>query len=67
MSKKDPAPKGFLAKDYVRPGLNEDEINEIKEAFDLFDADGGGSIDPKKLKNAMSPWGSRPRTRPFTK
>jgi Ca2+-binding EF-hand superfamily protein len=25
---------------YQRPGLTEDEIEEIKEAFDLFDTDG---------------------------
>lgn len=43
-----PAKKsGFSAKNYERPGLTEDEIIEIKEAFDLFDTDGGGSIDPK--------------------
>jgi len=33
--------------------VTEDEILEIKEAFDLFDTDGGGSIDPKELKAAM--------------
>ena len=37
----------FSASKFVRPGLNEDEIVEIKEAFDLFDTDGGGQIDPK--------------------
>lgn len=45
-----PAPKkpaGFNAKNYEKPGLTEDEVIEIKEAFDLFDTDGGGSIDPK--------------------
>jgi Ca2+-binding EF-hand superfamily protein len=42
----------FNASKFVRPGLNEDEIVEIKEAFDLFDTDGGGEIDPKgKLYN----------------
>lgn len=48
---------GFKAKDYERPGLTEDEILEIKEAFDLFDTDGGGSIDPKELKAAMTSLG----------
>ena len=43
----------FNAKKYERPGLTEDEIEEIKEAFDLFDTDGSGSIDPKELKAAM--------------
>lgn len=30
----------FVAKDYEKPGLSEEEILEIKEAFDLFDTDG---------------------------
>jgi Ca2+-binding EF-hand superfamily protein len=36
-----------------KPGLTEEEIEEIKEAFSLFDTDGSGSIDPKELKAAM--------------
>ena len=48
------APKTkFAANKYIRPGLTEDEIEEIKEAFDLFDTDGSGSIDPKELRAAM--------------
>lgn len=39
--------KQFNAKAYERPGLTEEEVLEIKEAFDLFDTDGGGTIDPK--------------------
>mmetsp|Transcript_14046 Transcript_14046/g.12019 ORF Transcript_14046/g.12019 Transcript_14046/m.12019 type:complete len:175 (+) Transcript_14046:97-621(+) len=45
--------QSFNPKAYEKPGLTEDEILEIKEAFDLFDTDGGGSIDPKELKAAM--------------
>lgn len=41
--------KEFNAKAYERPGLTEEEVLEIKEAFDLFDTDGGGSIDPKGI------------------
>jgi len=41
----------------LRPGLTEDEIEEIKEAFDLFDTDGSGSIDPKELRAAMQSLG----------
>ena len=48
---------GFNAKRYERPGLTEDEIEEIKEAFDLFDTDGSGTIDPKELKSAMESLG----------
>ena len=29
----------------MKPGLTEDEIYEIKEAFDLFDTEGNGFID----------------------
>jgi centrin-1 len=36
-----------------RPGLTEDEIDEIREAFNLFDNEGTGLIDPKELKAAM--------------
>ena len=35
-----------------RPGLTEDEIEELKEAFNLFDTEATGKIDPKyKLPN----------------
>ena len=38
-------------------GLTEDEIEEIREAFNLFDTDGSGTIDPKELKDAMASLG----------
>merc|ERR1740120_605762 len=38
---------------YDKPGLTEDEIDEIREAFNLFDTDGSGTIDPGELKAAM--------------
>ena len=44
-------------KGYERPGLTEDEIEEIREAFNLFDTDGSGIIDPKELKAAMQSLG----------
>ena len=37
--------KAFNAANYVRPGVSEAEIADIKVAFDLFDTDQGGSID----------------------
>lgn len=40
-----------------RPGLTEDEIEEIREAFNLFDTDGSGKIDPKELRAAMQSLG----------
>jgi hypothetical protein len=30
-----------------RPGLTEDEIEELREAFNLFDTEGTGKIDPR--------------------
>ena len=40
-------------KTYERPGLSEEEIEEIREAFNLFDTDHSGSIDYRELKAAM--------------
>jgi Ca2+-binding EF-hand superfamily protein len=41
----------------TRPGLSQDEIDEIRQAFDLFDTNGTGKIDPKELKLAMQSLG----------
>ena len=30
-----------------RPGLTEDEVEELREAFNLFDTEATGKIDPK--------------------
>jgi len=43
--------------------LTEEQKNEIKEAFDLFDTDGSGSIDSKELKVAMRALGFEPKKR----
>mmetsp|Transcript_24260 Transcript_24260/g.52329 ORF Transcript_24260/g.52329 Transcript_24260/m.52329 type:complete len:161 (-) Transcript_24260:311-793(-) len=40
-----------------RPGLTDDEIEELRQAFDLFDTDGSGTIDPKELRAAMQSLG----------
>ena len=48
---------GKRGKTYERPGLSEEEIEEIREAFNLFDTDGSGTIDPKELKAAMQSLG----------
>ena len=44
-----------------RTELTEEQKQEIKEAFDLFDTDGSGSIDAKELKVAMRALGFEPR------
>ena len=43
----------FNPKLYERPGLSSDEIEEIKEAFDIFDPEGLGEIQVDELLNAM--------------
>ena len=40
-----------------RPGLSSEEVDEIRQAFDLFDTNGSGKIDPKELKAAMQSLG----------
>ena len=37
--------------------LTEDEIKECKEAFDLFDSDGSGTIDPQEIEAAINSLG----------
>merc|ERR1712118_480903 len=41
--------------------LTEEQKQEIKEAFDLFDTDGSGCIDAKELKVAMRALGFEPK------
>ena len=47
----------FNAKSYERPGLPVDEIEEIKEAFDIFDQDGSGEIQVATILEAMKSLG----------
>merc|ERR1712162_79213 len=41
--------------------LSEQQKQEIREAFDLFDTDGSGAIDAKELKVAMRALGFEPK------
>ncbi|KAJ3172015.1 hypothetical protein HDU88_006827 [Geranomyces variabilis] len=41
--------------------LTSDQKQEIREAFDLFDTDGSGTIDTKELKVAMRALGFEPK------
>ena len=43
-----------------RHNLSEEEIQEVKEAFDLFDTDGSGAMDQKEIKVAMRALGLNP-------
>ena len=41
--------------------MTEEQKQEIREAFDLFDTDGSGTIDAKELKIAMRALGFEPK------
>merc|ERR1712066_652522 len=58
MSKK-PAtgPKTFEARHWERPGLSADEVQEVKDAFDLFDTDSSGAVSVQELVEAMESLG----------
>ncbi|XP_036275300.1 centrin-1 [Pipistrellus kuhlii] len=45
----------------LKPELTKDQKQEVREAFDLFDADGSGTIDVKELKVAMRALGFEPK------
>merc|ERR1719324_2061554 len=42
--------------------VTDKEREEIKEAFELFDADNSGMIDATELKSAMEALGFKPKT-----
>ena len=46
-----------VSKKVERPGLSTDEVEEIRQAFDLFDTNQTGKIDPAELKAAMQSLG----------
>merc|ERR1712098_339025 len=54
---KEPKVPNFDPRHFQRPGCSLDEIEEIKEAFDMFDSDGSGSIEVAELKAAMTKLG----------
>merc|ERR1711975_125679 len=45
--------RGAAGKEKAKGGLTEEQIEEIREAFNLFDADNSGAIDVRELKAAM--------------
>lgn len=45
----------------IKNELTEEQRQEIKEAFDLFDTDSSGVIDAKELKVAMRALGFEPK------
>lgn len=43
----------FHPEDYVTMTIPLEEVKDIKQAFDIFDGDGSGMIDPQELKEAF--------------
>ena len=48
-----PQPKAFNADDFVTMTLPREEVLEIKTAFDIFDADLSGILDPRELAQSF--------------
>ena len=48
-----PAKGNFEAKFWERPGVSSDEVQEVKDAFDLFDTDSSGAVSVQELVDAM--------------
>jgi len=49
--------KGFNAEDYATLTIPVEEVRDIKTAFDIFDSDLSGIVDPQELKQAFQALG----------
>ena len=54
---KAPEKKAFKAEDYVTLTIPLEEVKDIKTAFDIFDGDLSGVVDPQELKHAFEQLG----------
>lgn len=50
---KAPEKKQWKAEDYATLTIPIEEVRDIKTAFDIFDGDLSGVVDPQELKNAF--------------
>jgi Ca2+-binding EF-hand superfamily protein len=48
-----PEKKGWKAEDYASLTIPVEEVRDIKTAFDIFDSDLSGVVDPQELKQAF--------------
>merc|ERR1739845_321447 len=51
------AGKTWDPKFWERPGLSADEVQEVKDAFDLFDTDSSGAVSVQEIIEAMQSLG----------
>ena len=61
MQQKAPAKKASQKRSHFRQELTEQQKQEVKEAFDLFDTEGSGVIEAKELKVALRALGFEPQ------
>jgi Ca2+-binding EF-hand superfamily protein len=54
---KAPAKKEWKAEDYATLTIPIEEVRDIKTAFDIFDGDLSGVVDPQELKKAFEQLG----------
>jgi len=54
---KSPEKKIFKAEDYATMTIPVEEVKDIKTAFDIFDGDLSGVVDPQELKRAFEQLG----------
>lgn len=54
---KAPQKKPFRAEDYASLTIPVEEVRDIKTAFDIFDGDLSGVVDPQELKRAFEQLG----------
>ena len=54
---KAPEKKAFRAEDYATLTIPVEEVRDIKTAFDIFDGDLSGVVDPQELKRAFEQLG----------
>lgn len=54
---KAPEKKAFRAEDYASLTIPVEEVRDIKTAFDIFDGDLSGVVDPQELKQAFEQLG----------
>jgi hypothetical protein len=54
---KQPSTKAFRAEDYATLIIPVEEVRDIKVAFDIFDSDLSGIVDPQELKTAFQALG----------
>jgi len=54
------APKA-VSKTSWKDRISQNDYDELKEVFDLFDADGGGTIDPEEIERVLEELGLKGR------